>query len=91
MLPVGQDGGHGPHRTVCRHEARAEIDRALLRGDPHRRIAKRWLLGEAAVQRHKAHIGAPVLAEWSASRRIAAEAREKGNARLELQAAGDTS
>jgi hypothetical protein len=57
------------------------------------------------VQRHKAHIAAPVLAEWSASqaeiyagladytvvlerdaRRIAAEAREKGNPRLELQA-----
>ena len=57
------------------------------------------------MQRHKAHIAALVLAEWSASqaevyaglaeytaglerdaRRIAAEAREKGNARLDLQA-----
>ncbi len=91
--------------TVCRHQARTEVDRALVQGEPHRRIAKRWSLGEAAVQRHKAHIGAPVLAEWSASqaevyagladytaglerdaRRIAAEARAKGNARLELQA-----
>ena len=91
--------------TVCRHEARAEVDCALVQGEPHRRIAKRWSLGEAAVERHKAHIGAPVLAEWSASqaevyagladytaelerdaRRIAEEAREDGNARLELQA-----
>ena len=91
--------------TACRHEARAEIDRAIVQGEPYRRKAKRWSLGEAAVQRHKAHIAGPVLAEWSASqaevyagladytaelerdaRRIAAEAREKGNARLELQA-----
>ncbi len=91
--------------TVCRHEARADVNRALVQGEPHRRIAKRWSLGETAVQRHKAHIGAPVLAEWSASRpevyagladytaelerdarRIAEEARESGNPRLELQA-----
>ena len=70
-----------------------------------RHIAARCSAGFATVQRHKAHIAAPVLAEWSASqaeiyagladytaelerdaRRIAAEARGKGNARLELQA-----
>ena len=53
--------------TVCRHEARAEVDRSLLAGEPYRGIAKRWSLGAAAVLRHKAHIAAPVLAEWSAS------------------------
>ena len=77
--------------TVCRHGARAEVDRALVQGEPHRRIAKRWSLGEAAVQRHKAHIGAPVLAEWSASRAevyagLADYTAERGGVQLNQQA-----
>lgn len=90
---------------ACRHAEREAIDRDLLAGVPKRSIAARYGLSEGSAQRHRAHVAAPVLAEWSASqaevyagladytaalerdaRRIAAKAREKGNARLELQA-----
>jgi|SRR5690625_21162 len=38
--------------TVCEHAERSEIDKALVRGRPYRRIAKEFGLSEAAVRRH---------------------------------------
>jgi hypothetical protein len=40
--------------TVCSHPKRAEIDRALLAGEPFRHIAARFDTSTAALQRHKA-------------------------------------
>jgi len=39
--------------TVCRHERRDEIDRALLEGEPFRNIAKRTGTSTTALHRHK--------------------------------------
>jgi hypothetical protein len=40
--------------TVCNHERRDEVDRALLAGEPFRHIATRFGKSTAALQRHKA-------------------------------------
>jgi hypothetical protein len=40
--------------TVCTHEARAEIDRALVAGETFRHIAARFDTSTGALQRHKA-------------------------------------
>jgi hypothetical protein len=40
--------------TVCTHEARKEIDRALVAGEPFRNIAERFGTSAAALHRHKA-------------------------------------
>jgi len=39
--------------TVCQHPNRAEIDRALLAGEPLRNIAERFRLSTTALHRHK--------------------------------------
>jgi hypothetical protein len=39
--------------TVCRHENRAEIDHALVAGEPFRNIAARFGTSAAALFRHK--------------------------------------
>ncbi len=39
--------------SVCGHEKRAEINEALLAGEPYRSIAKRYEASESAVYRHK--------------------------------------
>ncbi len=39
--------------TICAHEDRAEINEALLAGEPYRSIAKRYEASESAVYRHK--------------------------------------
>jgi DNA-directed RNA polymerase subunit RPC12/RpoP len=41
--------------TVCRHEKRQEIDRALLVGRPLRNIAEEFGTSRMALCRHKAH------------------------------------
>ena len=41
---------------ACRHPDRAEIDAAILRGEPNRRIASRVGTSEAAIRRHAAHV-----------------------------------
>lgn len=74
---------------ACRHPDREAIDRDLLAGVPKRSIAARYGLSEGSAQRHRAHIAAPVLAEWSASQAevyagLADYTAE--HARLELQA-----
>ena len=40
--------------TVCAHEARTEIDRALVAGETFRHIAARFDTSTGALQRHKA-------------------------------------
>ena len=40
--------------TVCTHEARAQIDRALVAGEAFRHIAARFDTSTGALQRHKA-------------------------------------
>jgi hypothetical protein len=40
--------------TVCAAGARAEIDRALVAGEPLRTIADRWSVSKTALIRHKA-------------------------------------
>lgn len=39
--------------TVCAHEKRQEIDKALVTGTTHRNVAERFRLSPSAVYRHK--------------------------------------
>ena len=41
---------------ACRHPDRDELDRAILGGEPNRRIASRVGISEAAIRRHAAHV-----------------------------------
>lgn len=40
--------------TVCRHPERGEIEAALGRGEPNRRVAARFRLAESSLRRHLA-------------------------------------
>lgn len=40
--------------TVCAHDARAEIDHALVASEPLRTIADRWSVSKTSLMRHKA-------------------------------------
>jgi excinuclease UvrABC nuclease subunit len=43
--------------TVCTHEKRLEVERALVRREPYRNIAERFSLSTAALSRHaKEHL-----------------------------------
>lgn len=42
--------------TICRHRKREEIERALLKGEPLRAIAKRSGISPTALWRHKDHV-----------------------------------
>lgn len=43
-----------PHTcTLCHHEQRQEIDKALLAGKPYRTIADRWSVSKTALIRHR--------------------------------------
>lgn len=45
--------------TVCSHEKRQEIDKALITGTTHRNVAERFRLSPSAVYRHKqSHLAA---------------------------------
>lgn len=47
--------------TICRHEQRAEIDRALVSGESYRGIAPHFAVSEDAAERHgKAHLPARI-------------------------------
>lgn len=49
--------------TICSHPQRAEIDRALIAGEPCSTIAARYItIGRMALQRHKADHISPTLA-----------------------------
>jgi hypothetical protein len=47
--------------TVCNHPNKVEIDKILVEGKPYRSIAKRFLLSDAAVYRHKSHLSGTLL------------------------------
>ena len=42
--------------TICAHTRRAELDAALVAGEPYRGIAQRFAASSDAVLRHKAHV-----------------------------------
>jgi hypothetical protein len=42
--------------TICTHEQGEQIDTALLKGEPYRRIAQRFTASPDAVLRHKSHL-----------------------------------
>ncbi len=42
--------------TICTHEQRPDIDRALLSEEPYRSIAKRYGASASAVLRHREHL-----------------------------------
>ncbi len=42
--------------TVCAHESRERIDKAIVSGKSNRTIASQFRLTRAAVQRHKKHV-----------------------------------
>lgn len=44
--------------TICTHEKKEEIDKALINNESLRNIAKRFNLSSAAVNRHKVHLPA---------------------------------
>ena len=49
--------------SICSHQRRPEIDRALLASEPERAIASRYGVSRAALQRHRVHIAAAVQAQ----------------------------
>lgn len=49
--------------TICNHEQRPEIDRALLDGEAYRHIAARFDTSTASLQRHKDHLPGGQLAK----------------------------
>jgi hypothetical protein len=42
--------------TVCTHDSREEIDRALLAGVPYRTLAARYALSPSSLCRHTRHL-----------------------------------
>ena len=42
----------GQRCSICRHPHREEIDRALIAGEPRRRIAARYAVSETSLRRH---------------------------------------
>ncbi len=61
--------------TVCAHPKRDEIDRALVGGEPNRRIAARCDVTERAVRNHKAgHLPAKLVVAEKASEVARADA-----------------
>jgi hypothetical protein len=61
--------------TVCSHDDRAEIDKALVAGEPLRNVAKRFGTSAAALNRHK---GDHIPAILAAAERRAGEQRGDG-------------
>jgi hypothetical protein len=59
--------------TVCKLDARAEIDQALSQGEPERAIASKYGVTRPAVHRHKAHISKAIAA--AAERQVAKSGR----------------
>ncbi len=56
--------------TVCTHPKRDEIDRAIVAGEPNRRIASHHDVTERAVRNHKAgHLPAKLVMSQNAAER----------------------
>ena len=46
--------------SICTHSRHRAIDEAIVAGEPFRRIASHFEISEAAVRRHRAHVGAKI-------------------------------
>ena len=46
--------------SICTHSCHRAIDEAMIAGEPFRRIASHFEISEAAVRRHRAHVGAKI-------------------------------
>ena len=57
--------------TICTHEQRAEIDRALVGGEPFRNIAERFGTSATALTRHKAEHVPAKLAQAHEAKEVA--------------------
>jgi len=53
--------------TVCAHPERAAIDRALVGGEPNRRVAARHAVSEQAIRRHRSDHLPAALADAAAT------------------------
>lgn len=42
--------------TVCTHPLRGDIDAAIVRGEPNRRVAAHHGIAETSIRRHKVHV-----------------------------------
>jgi len=60
--------------TICPHEARSEIENAIVVGEPFRRIAARHGVGESAVRRHRDQHLVPALGRAIEDERIDVDA-----------------
>ncbi len=49
--------------SICSHAQRADIDAALLAGEPERTIADRFGISKSALHRHRQHIAEAVQAQ----------------------------
>jgi hypothetical protein len=57
--------------TICQHPKRADIDKALVDGEPYRSIAKRFDTSDQAMYRHKAEHIPEHLAHAEAAKEVA--------------------
>ena len=57
--------------TVCAHDARAKIDRALVASEPLRAIADRWSVSKTSLMRHKAEHVPATLAKAQEAQEVA--------------------
>ena len=57
--------------TVCAHDARAKIDRALVASEPLRTIADRWSVSKTSLMRHKAEHVPATLAKAQEAQEVA--------------------
>ncbi len=72
--------------TVCRHEKRDEIDKALLRGTPLREIAGQHGTPKSALHRHKAHIAAEIAKNTTLTAEKVTAVAERAQAEKTLRA-----
>lgn len=56
--------------TICNHDRRSAIDRALIQGEPFRHIAEQFGLSSTALQRHKADHIPPKLAQAQEAKQV---------------------
>ncbi len=56
---------------MCAHDARAEIDRALVASEPLRTIADRWSVSKTSLMRHKAEHVPATLAKAQEAQEVA--------------------
>ena len=71
--------------TICTHDSRSAIDKALVRREPYRNIAKRFSVSQAALSRHLNDHLVPILAKATEAEEIS----EADRLRTELEGVKD--